>query len=225
MYPESSSDSENDRPEPMQSRPQVQAQARPPRRGGAGKALLLTVVVAVFVAAGVLAGFWWADQSAERYEDDLKQRISSLESDNSAFEARADLMQGYALAAVEQAESLVSDHAAIVMNAKRYDIFEPFMASQVNVVVANSEDSSETVAPERAVAFIEEELKDARTPWDFALSQQSLDEYMGSDRYSEYFAAGTLAGRSDNGYVFSLVLDEEGRISTVFMAAPGTLDE
>lgn len=224
MYPDSNSDNE-ERPQPMHPKLQMQPAAAPSRKGGAGKAALLTIVVAVFVAAGVLAGLWWADRSAERYENDLKQRISSLESDNSSFVVQADLLEGYALAVIEQAETLAGDHAAIVMNAKRYDIFEPFMAPQVNVVVAGGEDSSEAVAPERVVASIEEELKDAHTPWDFALSQQATNEYRDNDRYGDYFASGVLAGRSDNGYIITLGFAEEGMINTVFMAAPGALNE
>ncbi len=97
---------------------------------------------------------------------------------------------------------------------------EGYMTNPITVVFAASEKGGPET-PTAAVADLNY-LSGAVAPWDFNLSEATLNSYK-AGFYSQFFEDGTYVGKSSDDYVVSFKINSDNKIATIFVAASADL--
>lgn len=200
--------------QPNQPAATVTPQHTPKKSKINGKKLLMWLVLLLVIAGAAYAGYYYRDQQAK---DDAKvttAEIAALTAKNTQL--KKDLAAAKvttAAATAPSAEDLANIKAAI--ESGNTAALEQMIANPVTVILAASEGLGERT-PTQAVADLAY-LDGATDPWNFALAATTLGGYQTGD-YAKYFPTTALVGKSANNYVVSFSFDNDGNISTIFMA-------
>lgn len=179
-----------------------------------GKKLLMWLVLLLVIAGAAYAGYYYRDQQAKDQQKVDQATITALEAKNAKLtKDLAAAKVTNAVATAPSAEDLANIQAAI--ESGNTAALEQMMANPVTVILAASEGLGERT-PTQAVADLAY-LDGGTDPWNFALAAATLSGYQ-TGGYAKYFPKTALVGKSANNYVVSFSFDNDGNISTIFMA-------
>lgn len=170
-------------------------------------------IIVLLIAAGVGA-YWWRDREAQQAQQQFEQEIDKLEEQVEALkQAAAAETEDNEDEDVPTAAELESIQNAI--ESANYSALEDYMASQVTVILAASECCSGNT-PAEAVANMAY-ADNGTAPWDWNVPEATIDGYR-AGFYVDYFPEGVLVGKAANDFVIAFSFNNEGDISTIFMA-------
>lgn len=187
-----------------------------PERRKTGRKVLLVLLIVLLVAALCVAGTWYymnkklVEQKKQQNDAvaTLNSKVSDLESQlKTAQEATADTKP----TASETKAKIIAD-----IPTKKYSDLSSVMADDVNVVITASEKQGK-VSKAQAISDLAY-LNSGTSPWNFALPTGTINMYkIGS--YKTHLASATIFGASANKYFVAFSLDDDNKISQIFMAA------
>jgi hypothetical protein len=114
----------------------------------------------------------------------------------------------------------LKENVTAAINTMNTAALEGYMANPVTVVLAASEFGGPRT-PTQAIGDLNY-LSSATSPWNFNLSLPVLNAYKAGS-YSQYFGDNTIVGKSANDYVVSFAINDNGKISVIFIAANASL--
>lgn len=188
---------------------------------------ILLIVLFVLALIGLIAGatYWLRDKTANEANAKQSAEISTLEKEIASLKkqiAKSDASVTNITTTNQTTCSSKSPTAATIENIKlsitsgNTAALEGYMATSVNTIMAATEGIGPST-PAVAVSTITSFIKNATSPWDFALSASILSSY-GKGSYKQYFPNNAVVGKSANGKVISFLFDCNAKINTVFMA-------
>lgn len=189
------------------------------------KILLFILLILILTGLAAGAAYWWRNKTANESDNKKVAEISSLEKDKASLKkqlAEAKANNTNITTTNQTTCSSKSPTAAAIENIKlsitsgNTAALEGYMATSVNTIMAATEGIGPST-PAVAVSTITSFIKDATSPWDFALSASILSSY-GKGSYKQYFPNNAVVGKSANGKVISFLFDCNAKINTVFMA-------
>lgn len=210
-----------------QPKPIEEVQKVKPVRKPIVKTILLIVSILILTGLAAGASYWWRDKTANEFEKQQANDISSLQTTVASLEtqlAEANDQLNGGSDADTTCESKSPTSAAISnikasITSGNTAALEGYMAASVNVVLAASEGiGSKTSA--QAVASISDFISDDINSWDydFALPASTLTSYANGS-YGQYFPTSAVVGTASNKQVISFSFDCNAKVKTVFMAA------
>ncbi len=195
---------------------------------GSKKPFIIILVILIVLSLMVIAAsasYLWRDKTATDAEAKQADEITALQKEIASLSKqknKVNLKDDVAVV-TEPTTCTVKAPTATVIESIRASItsgntaaLAGYMAPSVNVILAATEGVGPST-PAVAVSSITSFIKDATSPWDFALAASVLSKYSASG-YKQYFPAIAEVGKSANGKVISFSFDCDGKISTVFMA-------
>jgi hypothetical protein len=197
------------------------------------KILLIGLAFVVVISASAYGGYWYKSKSAKQEISTKNQQIIDLEAKKKELEdAKAKLEQENAdykaTSSANNKQSTAktlneSDKENIIDSIKSGNTapLEGFMASKVTVILAASEGIG-VRTPTQAVSDIKY-IDAGKDPWNFDLPDATLSKWQKNKYYGKYFPESAVVGKSANDYVISFSINDDAKISTVFMSASSDL--
>lgn len=185
------------------------------KRGGRGWLTFLLIII--LVAAGA-AAYWWRDKDAKEEANKQTSQITDLQSQVSDLQKDLKSAQEDAKKATSSQAGPSEDTLKKVQDAVKsgkYADMQSLLGNKVNVILAASEGLGSRT-PAQVVTDLKY-LDGGTDPWDFALPAETISSYQDGD-YAQYFPVGALVGKSANNYVVSLVFNNSGKVTGIFMA-------
>lgn len=183
--------------------------------------LLLPPMVLLLVAASAAGAYFWQ----QAVIDSNNKEMSSLRDQVSNLSARlakqeAPVSDNKAVAVTPDEQTRENTEAAI--RSGNYAALLGVFADKVNYVIAAS-GAAGVHTPAQAVEDLKY-LDSAVAPWDFNLPASELESYSASVYYGKYFPATSLVvGKSSDNKVVSLIFNDDGKITTLFMSIDASL--
>lgn len=176
----------------------------------------LIAIIVLLIAAGVGA-YWWRDSQAKQAQQESQQKIEELEQEVKELKEAQAAKKETEPAAEESAGPTAADLENIqaAVESGDYAALESYMASQVTVILAASE-CCEGNTPAEAVANMAY-ADNGTAPWDWNVPEATIDGYR-AGFYVDYFPEGVLVGKAANDFIISFSFNNDGDISTIFMA-------
>lgn len=191
------------------------------------KIIAFVIIGLLIIAGSAGAGYIWRDTTAKQSEQKQADEISTLQKAKASLEKQlADKTTSgtsntntntTACTEVTPGESTLDNIKASIISGNTAAL-EGYMATSVNVALANSDGSSAKTATQ-AVAAITDFISASEATWNynFSLSATTLASYRAGG-FAKYFPTASLIGKNMNNKVISFSFDCNGKISTVFMA-------
>ncbi len=202
------------------------------------KLVILHIISVIVLISGTAAGtYFWRDKVANDSMKKLNNQISLLEKSaatltkqlnaSSATTTTTTATVSNVVPSVTTAVAAISDLAktniTLSVSTGNTQPLEGYMASTVNVILAATEaygPQTASQATSDVATFLGTNLS---TTWDFGLSEATIASTYGTSGYKQYFPSGALVGKSSDNKVISFVFNENGKISTIFMASAAEL--
>lgn len=180
-----------------------------------GKKVLAAVLVVVLLIGSNAGLFLWQQRLVREANQQLQQEQEEKEAlANKVQQLEDEIHETTSRSSQQVSSQLDAEAVEVILAEKNYNNLQQYLADEVMVVLAASEQAEFRTASE-AISDLAI-LDNATTPWDFAIPAATLQAWR-SGEYRQYFPAGVLAGVSANGYVITMQ-EKEGRIHTIFVS-------
>jgi hypothetical protein len=202
--------------------PQQQPQQQPEpqyhhRKSGKGKAFFKFLLVLILIAAAAGGVWYYQDKKAKDEAAKQAQQISDLQdqlnSTRDSLAAANSKTQTNTTQTGPSEETVKKVQDAI--KAGKYSDIKSLIAPHV-VVTLSSSDGLGLRSPDQVVTDLKY-IDGGTDPWSFEVSKEKLSAYQ-DGAYAAYFPSGALVGRSANGYVISVLFNDAGKITGIFMS-------
>ena len=100
------------------------------------------------------------------------------------------------------------------VNGSNYQNLASLLGESVNVIVAGSGSSLQSA--QQAIESLNY-LNGSSGAWNWNLTPEQLAQYQQGNN-AQYFGSNAVVGQSANGYVVSIVVNESGQVTTIFMS-------
>lgn len=170
--------------------------------------LILSNIITYFVTTSLINKK--AQQSQQKI-DELQKELSTVKNDPSNPNSANYKDPGSASNSVPtDTRNKVQD---AVGNNKYQDLSE-LMSQEVNVVIGGSGSSTQSV--QQAIDSLNY-LNGSSGGWNWSLSPEQLAQLQQGSN-AQYFGNNAVIGISNNGYIVSIIVNENGQVDTIFMA-------
>lgn len=170
--------------------------------------LILSNIITYFVTTSLINKK--AQQSQQKI-DELQKELATVKNDPSNPNSANYKDPGSTTNSVPiDTKNKVQD---AVSNNKYQDLSE-LLSSEVNVVIGGSGSSIQSV--QQAIDSLNY-LNGSSGGWNWNLSPEQLSQLQQGSN-AQYFGDNAVIGISNNGYVVSIVVNENGQVDTIFMA-------
>ena len=195
----------------------------PPKKPKAKKILAVLGVLVLIGGAGGGA-YYWRDLDAKKLDTGRQTEISNLQSQ--VTQLQSDVASAKAEASKTAKSSSGPDQDTLdnveeSITSGNTAALESYLASKVMVIIAASEGVGSRT-PAQATADVTDYIKDANSPWNFALPEATINDYSSGD-YAQYFPSGALVGKSADDMVISFTFNNAGDVSVIFLSASADL--
>lgn len=184
------------------------------------KSLLPALIVLLLMAASAGGAYFWQQaviNSNNIEANSLRDQVEVLKA-RLAKQEKTSGTQTPVLVPNEQ----TSDNVKASIESGNYAALLTVFADKVNYAIA----ASDGIGVHTAAQAVEDlkYLDSATGPWDFNLPKSELDAYASSTYYAKYFpASNVIVGKSADSKVVSLLFNQDGKITTLFMSADASL--
>lgn len=100
------------------------------------------------------------------------------------------------------------------VGSNNYQSLASLLNGNVNVIKAGSGSSTQSV--QQAIESLNY-LNGSSGAWNWSLTPEQLAQYQQGNN-AQYFGSNAIVGQSANGYVVSIVVDDNGQVTTIFMS-------
>ena len=160
--------------------------------------MIMSAVVIIMIL--VLAGLVWA-----RFFNKPATEVTNGQK-SSAAQAKANFAN-------------VSDS----ISSKKTSGLSGLYASNVHVVIVGN-GTNRTLSASQVNALIDSALKGAKSPWNWHVPASDISAWQ-QGPYGSYFDGNNIIGESSDGTVVSIIVDDNGQITGVFIAPVDTLTD
>lgn len=188
-------------------------------KSGKGKAVLKFLVVIVLIAAAAGGAWYYRDKQAKDQAKSQQAQISDLQTQLNT--ARDQLAAANTNAQPTQTTNQTGPSDETVkkvqdsLSSGKYPDIKSQLSSKTVVIIAASEGLGSRT-PDQVVTDLKY-LDKAKDPWNFKLPTETLAAYQDGD-YAQYFPTGAVVGKSADGYVVSVVFNDAGKITAIFLS-------
>lgn len=197
---------------------------------------LLSQLVLLVIVVSALAWSVWQNQQTNRHNQQLRDEIAELKKANKhQIETPATPQQPSQNPSTNpqnnqpsqpnhkpqppvdtpfKPSAIMIDNITAILNTLDTRPIEGYLANEVKLFYASNAPAT-TLTDKTRVAKSLEYFSDAKTPWDFRLSNEHIARY--KKKFDKLFGDGCLTGSSaDAGHVVSFCFNKEGKIHSIF---------